>query len=65
MSHGGVEINVDFPIKKIEKKTIIDIRTFTPCTAKEVEEWCWPKMKNEKWIVHLQHNGKLSTWKIK
>jgi hypothetical protein len=51
--------------KKIEQKTIIDIRNFLPHQPKEVEEWNWRKMKNEKWIVFLDcKTMKLKTWKV-
>jgi len=60
----NITINPELPIRKMEQKVILDIRTFLPCHAKEVEEWSWRKAKNEKWIVHLQHNGKLRKWKL-
>ena len=64
MSEGSTGIHIEPPFKKMEQKIILDMRTFVPCHAKEVEEWTWGKMKNEKWIVHLQTNGMLKKWKI-
>jgi len=61
-----ITINPESPIKKIEEKIIIDIRTFLPHQIKESEEWNWRKMKNEKWFVQLDcHTGKLKKWKLK
>ena len=41
------------PFKRIEQKIIVDLRTFQPHQIKEVEEWNWKKLKNEKWFVQL------------
>jgi hypothetical protein len=50
---------------KLERKAILDVRTFLPHQPKEVEEWSWRKMKNEKWIVFLDcKTMKLKTWKL-
>ncbi len=55
----------DLPFKKIEQKSIIDIRTFQPHQIKEIEEWSWKKMKNEKWLVQLDCvTKKLKKWKL-
>lgn len=52
------------PIKKIEKKIIIDKRTFEPHQIKEVDIWSWKKMKNEKWFVQIDYDtGKFNMWK--
>ena len=63
MSNNGIQI-ISSPIRKIEEKIILDIRTFLPCVPKEVEEWNWKKVKHEKWVVHMKKNGKFSKWKI-
>ena len=56
----------DFSIKKIEQKIIIDRRTFQPHEIKEIEEWSWRKMKNEKWCVQLDCvTNKLKRWKLR
>lgn len=44
----------------MNKKIVIDIRSFTPCNPKKVEEWSWKKAKNEKWIVHVMHDGRIN-----
>lgn len=52
-------------IKKIEHKYVLDVRTLEPHKAKEVEEWSWRKMKNEKWIVFLDcKTRKVRMWKV-
>ncbi len=43
--------NIDFEYRNLVKKNILDIRNFQPHQIKEVEEWSWKKMKNEKWFV--------------
>lgn len=50
-----MNINAEFDLsaKRIESKIIFDVRTFQPHQVKEVEEWSWRKMKNEKWFVYL------------
>lgn len=47
------------------EKIIIDKRDFQPCHGKEVEEWSWIGMKNEKWIVHVDKEGIITKEKIK
>lgn len=49
-----------FPYIRMDKKIVIDIRSFTPCNPKKVEEWSWKKAKNEKWIVHVMHDGRIN-----
>ena len=46
-------------------KNIIDIRNLLPHQGKEVEQWSWRKLKNEKWIVFLDcKNNKIKMRKI-
>jgi hypothetical protein len=40
-------------VQKIEHKIIYEPKIFRPHRAKEVEEWSWKKLKNEKWIVFM------------
>jgi hypothetical protein len=49
-------VPLPFEFKKMEmKKTLtLDPRVFKPCKPKEVEQWSWRRMKNEKWLVHLR-----------
>ena len=61
----GINVNVESPIRKIEQKNILDLRTFVPHQVKEVEEWSWRKAKNEKWFVMVDCvTGKLKKWKL-
>ena len=57
-------IKMDPPYKRVDTKIIIDQRTFSPCKAKEVEEWSWKKLKYEKWIVHLKPDGKINKYRV-
>jgi len=60
-----ITINTESPIRKIEQKTILDVRTFIPHQIKEVEEWTWKKLRNEKWFVTIDcETGKLKKWKL-
>lgn len=45
---------VAFEYKKLQKILTLDRRDFEPCQAKEVEQWSWKGLKNEKFLVHLK-----------
>jgi len=59
--------NINFPVeaKIVKEKVIIDIRNFEPCHPKEIEEWSWRYMKNEKWLVHVTNEGYITKEKIR
>lgn len=63
-------LSIEPPIKgeitaKISReKIIIDKREFKPCRGKEVEEWSWKRMRNEKWIVHVDKEGNITKEKV-
>jgi hypothetical protein len=64
---GTADANVSIALsaQRLEQKSIIDLRTFLPHQIKEIEEWSWRKMKNEKWCVHLDCvTGKFRIWKV-
>ena len=46
--------SVSITIKRIEKILTLDPRVFEACKAKEVVQWSWKRVKNEKWLVHLK-----------
>ena len=47
-------ISISYRLEKIQKILTLDPRVFDPCKAKEVEQWSWKRLKNEKWFVHLK-----------
>jgi len=53
-----------FSFKRIERKIVIDKRTFNPCQAKETEVWSWKKFRSKKWIIHVDKEGNIKTRKI-
>ena len=64
---GTADANVSIALsaQRLEQKSIIDVRTFLPHQIKEIEEWSWRKMKNEKWCVQLDCvTGRLKRWKV-
>lgn len=58
------KLPVEIQNKKTILKIIYDLRTFEPCHGKEVEEWSHTRMKNIKYIVHVDNHGKISKTKI-
>ena len=56
------DLNIETRVAVEESKQhmIIESRTLLPHQAKEVEQWNWSKLKNEKWIVFLDcKSGKI------
>lgn len=45
---------VSLKYEKLQKILTLDPRVFKPCEAKEVEEWSWKRLRNRKFLVHLQ-----------
>lgn len=59
------EPKFELSIGRAMKKNIIDYRSFKPHEVKEVEEWSWKKLKNEKWFVQLDCQTKeFKKWKM-
>jgi hypothetical protein len=62
--HPNFEGEISF--QKLEKKVILDVRTFKPHEIKESERWSWRKARNEKWFVQLDCiTNRLKRWKLK
>jgi len=59
--HGRFTINIPFPYskKEIRLKIEIDSKKLEPCVRKIEDVWSWKKMKTEKWILHVDEQGKL------
>jgi len=59
--------NISFPVygRISRERIILDKRNFKPCHPKEVDEWSWRYMKNEKWIVHVTNDGNITKEKIR
>jgi hypothetical protein len=52
-------------VLKSRVENIIEIRNLLPHQGKEVEQWSWRRLKNEKWIVFLDcKNNKIKMRKI-
>lgn len=46
-------VSIPLEYKRVEKILTLDSRVFEPCQAKEVVQWSWKHVRNEKWLVHL------------
>jgi phage pi2 protein 07 len=62
--YNGAPIKGEITAKISREKIILDKRDFQPCHGKEVEEWSWKRMKNEKWIVHVDKGGIITKEKV-
>jgi hypothetical protein len=60
-SHAGASVTLEY--KKLQKVLVLDKRVFEPCHPKEVEQWSWKRLKNEKYLVHLQKTK--AQWSIR
>ena len=51
----------------IHKKTeiVLDSSEFEPCKGKIITIWSWTKLRTEKYLVHLNKNGKFTIEKVK
>lgn len=49
--------------KKTDLVLTLDRRVFKPCEAKVEPKWRWSRLRNEKWLVHIEPNT--FKWNIK
>ena len=55
-------LRLSFKRKTIE--IILDQREFKPCKAKVVPKWSWRTLRTEKFLVHMDKDGKFIIKKI-
>ena len=61
----STSVNIPTPYLRQDQRNIYDVRTFQPHVVKEVEEWSYKKLKNEKWFVYLDcETKKFNKWKL-
>ena len=46
-------LHIESPIRIAQERIVVDLKNIRPHEAKEISEWSWRKMKNEKWVVYL------------
>jgi hypothetical protein len=54
-----------FLFSREKAELVLDDTQFKVCEGKVVSLWSWKKMKNEKWLVHLNETGKFNIRKLK
>ncbi len=50
--------------RRVKAEIVLDDTKFKVCEGKVVSVWDWKKMRNEKWLVHLDEKGKFSIKKL-
>lgn len=53
-----------FLFRREKAELVLDDTKFKVCEGKVVSIWNWKKVKNEKWLVHLNEKGKFSIKKL-
>jgi len=53
-----------FLFRREKAELVLDDTKFKVCEGKVVSIWNWKRLKNEKWLVHLNEKGKFSIKKL-